>query len=382
MEFIYFGNDWFAENRTSSHHISRRIGERYPVLYVEVPGMRAPKANARDFRKVMEKLRSAFKPPQQVGPHFWRMTMPQIPFNKFGVVRAMNRVFSRYMVRKAVRKLGFHDTVAWFHIPHPGFLAKHLGETLTVYYCVDEYSKYPDVNATAIKNLDNSLTRASDIVFTCNQPLADDRVALNPNIFVSPHGVDAEVFALATAPETPIPDAVKDLPRPIIGSWGLIDQRVDLAIVEHIARARPQWTILMIGRPAVDLSALKVMPNVVFTGVRPYAELPQWSKAIDVCILPYVRTEMIIQSSPLKLREYLASGKPIVSVPLPETEMLGDAIKTAVDGPGFVAAIETALATDTPELVAVRRKAIEGNTWDAVAANALAKIEAQMALSR
>ena len=123
--------------------------------------------------------------------------------------------------------------------------------------------------------------------------------------------------------------------------------------------------------------ALESLPNVVFAGVRPYAELPNWAKAIDVCILPYIQTPLVLQSSPLKLREYLASGKAIVSVPLPETTLLGDAVETAVDGPGFVAAIEAALAADNPELIAVRQRAIEGNTWEAVVAKVLEKIEAE-----
>jgi glycosyltransferase involved in cell wall biosynthesis len=377
MQFVYFGNDWFAENRTSSHHISRRLGAQSPVLYVDVPGMRAPKVNTRDLGKVWQKLTSMFQPPQQVGPSFWRMTLPQIPFRRYAWLRAINRRISELLIRRAIRKLGFRDYVAWFHLPHPGFLAKKIGEGLTVYYCVDEYSKYPDVDAVAIKKLDDDLVRASDIVFTCNQPLLDDRVAMNPNISVSPHGVDSEVFALAQSPETRIPDSAKSLSRPIIGQWGLIDQRVDQAIVEHIARSRPDWTILMVGRVAVDMGVLATLPNVVFTGVRPYAELPQWARAMDVCILPYVQTQMILQSSPLKLREYLASGKPIVAVPLPETDALGDAVQTATDGPGFVQAIEAALATDTPELVAYRQHAIAGNTWDATFANALARVQAE-----
>ncbi len=83
MEFIYFGNDWFAENRTSSHHIAKRLGAKFPILYVEVPGLKAPQVNSRDMLKVFEKLRMAFRPPQLVAPHFWRMTLPQIPFRRF-----------------------------------------------------------------------------------------------------------------------------------------------------------------------------------------------------------------------------------------------------------------------------------------------------------
>lgn len=379
MEFIYFGNDWFAENRTSSHHIAKRLGARFPVLYVESPGLRAPKATARDVSKLFKKLRMTFQPPEQVAPHFWRMTLPQIPLRRLGAVRAINRAFSRILINRAIRRLGFKNAVSWFHVPHPGFLAKTLGERLTVFYCIDDYSKLPDVDGVAVSAMDRELTAAADIVFACNQSLVDARRPINSNIHLSPHGVDTEVFARAIAPDTLIPAELKDKPRPIVGQWGLIDKRIDLSILEHIAKARPQWTILLIGHVAVDVSTLKHLPNVYFAGVRPYAELPSWAKAIDVCVLPYAQTLLNTQSSPLKLREYLASGKPIVAVSLPEAKLLGDIVLTAEGGPEFVQAIEKALATNTSELATIRQKAVESSTWDATVANILEKLEAELA---
>ncbi len=382
MQFIYFGNDWFAENRTSSHHIAKRLGAKYPMLYVEVPGLRAPKVNTRDLLKLLKKLRMTFQRPQMVAPHFWRMTLPQIPFRRFAAIRAINRAFSRMLIRSAIRRLGFTETVAWFHVPHPGFLAKQLGEKLTVFYCIDEYSKLPDVDATAVQKMDDQLTKAADIVFACSQKLVEGHRSLNANIHLSPHGVDTELFALAASPDTQIPEEAKGLSRPIIGFWGLLDRWVDLAILEDIARARPEWTILLIGRVAVDAPALRRMPNVVFAGTKPYSQLPNWAKAMDVCILPFTRTSLMVQSSPLKLREYLAAGKPTVAVPLPETLLLGRAVYTAEDGPGFVRAIDEALAADSPELAAFRQKAVEGNTWDATVTNVLEKLQTELCRCR
>jgi glycosyltransferase involved in cell wall biosynthesis len=378
MEFIYFGNDWFAENRTSSHHIAKRLGAKFPMLYVEVPGLRAPKANTRDLLKLLKKLRMTFQRPQMVAPHFWRMTLPQIPFRRFAAIRAINRAFSCMLIRSAIRRLGFTEAVAWFHVPHPGFLAKQLGEKLTVFYCIDEYSKLPDVDATAVQEMDDQLTTAADIVFACSQKLVEGHRSLNANIHLSPHGVDTELFALAASPDTQIPEEAKGLSRPIIGFWGLLDRWVDLAILEDIARARPEWTILLIGRVAVDTAALRRMPNVVFAGTKPYSQLPNWAKAMDVCILPFTRTSLMVQSSPLKLREYLAAGKPTVAVPLPETMLLGRAVYTAEDGPGFVRAIDEALAADSPELAAFRQKTVEGNTWDATVTNVLDKLQTEL----
>jgi hypothetical protein len=86
------------------------------------------------------------------------------------------------LIRRAIRRLGFNDAVAWFHVPHPGFLAKALGEKLTVFYCIDEYSKLPDVDAVSVQKMDDELTAAADIVFACNQSLLDARRSLNANM--------------------------------------------------------------------------------------------------------------------------------------------------------------------------------------------------------
>ena len=217
MKFIHFGNDWFAENRTSSHHIAKRIGARFPMLYVEVPGLKKPGVTPRDLRKILEKLRMAFRSPQLVAPHFWRMTLPQMPLRRFAFIRSGNRMLSRFLIRRAIRILDFNNAIAWFHVPHPGFLARQLGEKLTVFYCVDDYSKLPGVDEIAVRDMDDTLTEAADIVFTCNRRLMETHLQHNANVHLSPHGVDAGMFALSTSPETEIPEEAKKLRRPVIG---------------------------------------------------------------------------------------------------------------------------------------------------------------------
>ena len=90
LAVVYFGNDWFAENRTSSHHIAERLSQRAPILYVDCPGLRAPKASKRDMRKLFRKLVSAFRPPQPIGPGMWHMSVPQIPFRRLPLVARIN----------------------------------------------------------------------------------------------------------------------------------------------------------------------------------------------------------------------------------------------------------------------------------------------------
>src|SRR5580658_7446202 len=104
---VYFGNDWFAENRTSSHHIARRLGRMVPVLYIETPGSRSPQKSARDLRKLWRKLARAMAPPQKAGDQFYVATIPQIPFRKLPMIDRLNRWLGAWLARRAMRQLGF-----------------------------------------------------------------------------------------------------------------------------------------------------------------------------------------------------------------------------------------------------------------------------------
>src|SRR5215468_9473598 len=101
---VYFGNDWFAENRTSSHHIARRLAKLVPVLYVETPGIRAPQATGRDLRKIARKLRTTLEPPRKIDEQFYLATTPQIPFRKLPLVHALNQSLGVYLTRRAMRR--------------------------------------------------------------------------------------------------------------------------------------------------------------------------------------------------------------------------------------------------------------------------------------
>src|SRR5262249_31609688 len=166
-------------------------------------------------------------------------------------------------------------------------------------------------------------------------------------------------------PQLAIAPAARSLRRPVIGFYGLIEQWIDLDLIAEIAERRPRWTLLLIGRLAVDPGRLKHLPNVSFPGPQPYRTLPGWAKAFDVAIIPYRLNRQVVNAAPLKLREYLASGKPIVAVPAPEIERFGGLVRIARDADGFIREIEDALASDT-EVDRVRRMdATAAMSWDA-----------------
>ena len=362
---IYFGNDWFAENRTSSHHIAERLAERTRVLYVDSPGLRAPKANARDLRKLWRKLIAAAKRPRAIRERLWQMSVPQIPFRRLRFVRRANVALGKFLVGRALKRLGFARTVSWFAVPHPAFLANAFDEAAVVYYCIDDYAALPDVDARAVAEMDEHLTSRADQVFVASSRMLQAKRSVKPSTVLAPHGVDVALFRAASDRQLSIAPGARNLPRPVVGFYGLIEEWIDLDLIADLAERRPRWTFLMIGRLAVDPGRLKGLPNVVFAGPQPYLSLPSWAKAFDVAIIPYRLNRQVMNSAPLKLREYLATGKPVVAVPAPEIERFAGLVRVAEGPEQFINQIEESLVNDTDADRARRIEATAAMTWEA-----------------
>jgi glycosyltransferase involved in cell wall biosynthesis len=365
LGIVYFGNDWHAENRTSSHHIATRLARHMPVLYVDSPGMRAPSASGRDFKRALRKIAAALRAPERMQDALWHCTVPQLPFRRMPGVEAFNRVFGEWAVRRALRSTGITRRISWFVVPHPGFMARRLGEELCVFYCIDDYAAHPGVDMALIAQRDEELSRKADVLFVAPPALLEAKRALNPTTFFSPHGVDAELFGLAQDPATAIPSGARDLGKPVIGYIGSVHEWIDLELIAWLATQRPTWSFLLVGHAAADVSALRALRNVHLVGAQPYANLPAWAKAFDVAIIPYRLNRQVANANPLKLREYLATGKPIVSVRNPEIEKFSGLVNIADDRAGFLAALDDAIARDTPAAAAQRIAAVADQTWDA-----------------
>jgi glycosyltransferase involved in cell wall biosynthesis len=188
--------------------------------------------------------------------------------------------------------------------------------------------------------------------------------ALNPTTTFSPHGVDVAMFAGAQDERTVVPAAAAGLPKPVIGYFGLLAAWTDTELIEWLALQRPQWTFLLVGHAKVDVDALARLPNVVMAGAQPYETLPGWAKAFDVAIIPYRQNQQVRNANPLKLREYLATGKPVVSVPTPEIDRFAEVVRLAPDREGFLAAIEAALRGDSIAARDARMASVRDMSWD------------------
>src|SRR3954470_7140210 len=197
---LYFGNDWAAENRTSSHHVARWLAKRYNVIYVESPGLRAPKGTGRDLKKLWSKVRLALGGPRSTPEGLKVQTLLQIPLHRFGLVRRANRHLILATLKLLMKQQGVTRPITWFVVPHLASVAGEVGGRLSLYYCIDEYASLPDVDPEAVRQMDDELTRKADVVFVASATLLERKRALNPNTHVSPHGVDFDHFVRAQDP--------------------------------------------------------------------------------------------------------------------------------------------------------------------------------------
>jgi glycosyltransferase involved in cell wall biosynthesis len=180
-------------------------------------------------------------------------------------------------------------------------------------------------------------------------------------------------------PATPLPPAASGLQSPVVGYFGSIHEWIDIDLLHWLARMRPQWTFLLVGHAATDVSPLRALPNVKLVGAQPYGDLPAWAKAFDVAIIPYRQNRQVQNANPLKLREYLATGKPVVSVSNAEIDKFARWVHIAEGREMFLAALEKALHEDAPGAAAARMAAVADQTWDNRVRDVLAHVSAALA---
>lgn len=190
---------------------------------------------------------------------------------------------------------------------------------------------------------------------------------MNHNTYFIRHGVDVEHFGKSLDATTVIPEDMRRLSRPIIGFIGLLADWVDLDLLRAMARSRPDWSFALIGRAVTDLAAVKDLPNVHLLGQKPFSALPAYCRGIDVGIIPFRMNRLTMRANPLKLREYLAAGLPVVSTPMPEVARLGPSVHLAEGADDFIRRIESALAEASRDKSARGRRALsmQGEGWEA-----------------
>lgn len=363
-DILCFSHDWTGDP-LSKTHLMRVLAKDNRILWINAIANRMPTTSSKDMSRIVKKLKAFAEPVREVEPNIFVLNPLAFPSYGNTSILKINQSFLARQVKKAMRNLKFSNVVNMVFNPAAGMIAGRLGESELIYYCVDEYTAFTGAS-NGLKEIEDALFKRADLVVVSAENLLDKKKHFNPNTHLIRHGTDWRHFRTALGPELQIPAEVSDLPRPIIGFHGLLADWVDYDLIKKTAEHFSGGSVVLIGKIAVDaeqkVKILDDVPNVHFLGRKPYSELPAYCKAFDVALNPFAINELTLAANPLKVREYLAAGLPVVSTDIPEVHVLADCL-VGTDHADFIAKIEQALAVPRPrEDVS---DAIAHESWDA-----------------
>lgn len=305
---VIFGEDW-GRHPSSTQHLAKGFAQTQPVIWVNSLGLRRPRFN--DAKRLLTKARSAFSPAsggQDAPQHaFAALVQPRaLPFPGNWLAGAVNGYLLERQLRPLLHKNGMQRPILWTSLPSALPVVGRLDERALVYYAGDDFGALAGVDHAPVLRMEMQLAAKADLILAAS-PLIGERFDHAKTVVLA-HGVDAALFS-APAPRNPaMPSG-----RPIAGFYGALNEWIDIGGLAQAAADLPGWTFMLVGRVETDVSSLKALANVVFHPPVPHAALPSFSQHWDVSLLPFRRNRQIEAANPLKLREYLAAGKPIAA---------------------------------------------------------------------
>jgi glycosyltransferase involved in cell wall biosynthesis len=360
--FVVFSDDW-GRHPSSCQHLFRRIALHNRVLWVHTIGTRMPTLSRADLARAAGKLREWSAGPPAAGEDDTPVEILSplmTPFDRWRPFRRLNARLLRNAVSRALALRGDEPPILVTTIPNAAGLVGELGEAASVYYCVDEYSEWPGADREAMLEMELELLARVDLVVAASDTLFEEKSASHPRVRLLRHGVDWERFERGAGTRPPALDA---MPRPRIGFTGLVDARVDAELVARLAAARPDASFVFVGPRQLGKGPLDGLANVRFLPPVAYDDVPAVLAAFDVAMLPYVENRLTEKINPLKLREFLASGVPVVATPLPEVRRYRELVGTARDVDEWLGALDHAIREGRSR-AGERSASVRAEGWD------------------
>jgi len=416
---LVFSDDW-GRHPSSCQHLVRNLLDRYPVLWVNTIGTCAPRLDRQTINRVAEKLRqwgsakllrtgrgetargelaggSAALPPQPpaavlrpepptgntladrnltvVNPKMW-------PW--FGSPR--DRRFNRWLLSSQltplIQKLP-QPVVGLTTLPITADLPEVLPVSRWVYYCVDDFSQWPGLDGDTLRRMDRDMIRRADSLVAVSETLQAMIAAEGRSASLLTHGVDVDFWKTSQSVLLPEeqnvehPGALQDFPQPRVVFWGVIDRRLDSSSLRQLSQEMAVGTIVLIGPQQNPDPAILSLRNVRTLPAQPLAALPGIAANADVLIMPYADLPVTRAMQPLKLKEYLATGKSVVVNQLPSTDSWSDCLDVAATPEEFSRLVRERIVTGIPESQRTARVRLQQESWSSKAEQLLTSLKAQ-----
>ncbi len=371
-DLIVFGEDWGAHPSSTMHLIAHLPGDNR-ILWANSIGLRRPRPTLSDLGRAWRKLLAAFrpKPARAATPAPFPVIQPLVlPMATSRLGRALNRHLLARKVGAAARAAGLHKPVLWISLPSAIDAVGALGESAVVYYAGDDFGALAGVDHAACLAMEVELAARADLVLAASPTIAARFPAAKTHVL--PHGVDLDLFSTPAPRPADLPDGK------VAGYYGTLASWLDYPLIAATARLLPEWRFIFIGPigsdvAPTDLALLRAEPNIALLGPRPHAALPGYSRNWSAGLIPFRDNAQIRASNPLKLREYLAAGRPVVATPFPALLPYAEHIAVETTAAGFARALEASLSdTNTT----ARQSRVAAESWAARAATAASLIAA------
>ncbi len=407
MNWIVFGEDW-GSHPSSTQHLFKHILQQDDVTWVNSMGLRSPKLNSHDIRRMGHKLKSMLEPKEpalpiagtahitndvttisnqkSTGSHTFSqepntmvsdtvtgrskpLARPQhiihpqtVPVYSSKLIRGFNRLQLSRQLRSHTLD-STEDTILWLSLPSAVDMVGLCGESLSVYYCGDDFSSLAGVDHKIVAQMEAELSERCDLILTASCELAKKFPVGKTHLLE--HGVDFPLFS------TPAPRPMDCPEEKVMGFYGQLADWVDIDLLNVIADSFPDWTIQIIGAVHTETWGLLNRKNVQWHDAMPHANLAAYCQHWQIAMLPFRHCPQITHCNPLKLREYLASGTPIISTRFPAAEKYCPTVTLADNTAEFLLQLDhmiSGLATQTTEQKAQaareQQRLVQKESWE------------------
>jgi len=382
------GEDWWYHHPHSKNHLMRRFARAgNKVIFVNSISMGMVSVRHKDFLpRVTRKLRSYAKLARTTDEGITVVSPAVVPFFGSSAARTINERLLATQIGTLARSRGLRQPILWIAIPTAVQMVGRLNESLVVYHVSDKYDANTmdhAVDPSLITGLHNCALDSADIIFYSSRKLFDEATRARGKSFLLEQAVDFDHWSRVAGESLAVPPEVASISRPRLGYFGAIEPwLIDQELIKRAAREHPDWQWVFIGNKSRGVE-IESLPNTHFLPPVAYDNLPNYAAGFDVCVLPWDTDKAFTSyGSAIKVREYMATGIPVVISPLPEYEPMCDVLRIARSRDDFLALVEDALHEKDMKAAAKRQAAVRDGTWDARAEFVSGVIEGALSRKR
>ncbi len=365
---IHFSaDDYWHSNPHSRHHITAELNKHYCIVWVNPLGSRIPSIKKKGFsKKILRKLTSLTKLFKKVSNTFYVVTPVYIPHFSEGGIQRFNNWLLKVQLKVIFYFLKIRKPVFFFTTPVYANMLHIIKHKYSVYYYSDQYTAYREFTPATrlfIESLDKKLYKNVNLVICASQKIFDNvSKKTDKKVIYFPHQVDFSFFNKTNDMKKPVD--LKSISEPIIGYYGTLTDSNDWELIRYCAEKRPKYNFVFIGRKDITNTGLENSGNVFFLGKKPFPEISSYGHFFNVGIMFWIVREWIMNCSPLKLKEYLSMGIPVVSTYIEEVEQhYKDIVYIAKTKEEFLNFMDKALTENNHERIQKGIDKVKNDSW-------------------